>query len=185
MRCSTAQHVIREAWLTQVESHPSQSVICNAPYSRASLSIRVLVWVYLKNRIPYLYFQGQWSVYTAAVHPNDGGSCWVYVLQVARLSRQHALYSALTFIYTHALDDYVAPIAELISAIVSCSKLHKEPHAGTPAQSGATHPAADGSLAASTAGREVAGPVSDQQHLGFKLMAYLRCCLQGYTFPPG
>lgn len=72
-------------------------------------------------------------------------------MQVARLSRKHALYSALTFIYTHALDDYVAPIAELVAAMVA----------------------------------DTAAGGSAQRHLGFKLLAFLHCCLHGRTFPPG
>ncbi|KAK9788705.1 hypothetical protein WJX73_001767 [Symbiochloris irregularis] len=79
--------------------------------------------------------------------------------QVARLSRQHALYSALTFIYTHALDDFVAPIAEFVAAISSVQQLD------------------DSDAAAKDTGSST--------HLGFKLLAYLRCCLQGNAFPPG
>ena len=34
-----------------------------------------------------------------------------------RLSREHALFSALTYVFTHALDDYSAPLAEMVWAL--------------------------------------------------------------------
>ena len=34
-----------------------------------------------------------------------------------RLSREHALFSALTYVFTHALDDYIAPLAEMVWAL--------------------------------------------------------------------
>ena len=102
---------------------------------------------------------------------------------MARLSRQHALYSALTFIYTHALDDYVAPIAELIFAIVRSRQSTGQTGAE---QLVATGPAAPPAVVAGITGRPEDGQGASEQHyLGFKLMAYLRCCLQGNAFPPG
>ena len=101
-----------------------------------------------------------------------------------RLSRQHALYSALTFIYTHALDDYVAPIAELISAIITAKQAQQQ-------QQPPTHER--GAAASADSQRVMAQPeqtgrgveASQQRYFGFKLMAYMRCCLQGSTYPPG
>ena len=36
---------------------------------------------------------------------------------MVRLSREHALFSALTYVFTHALDDYIAPLADMVWAL--------------------------------------------------------------------
>ena len=40
-----------------------------------------------------------------------------FCAQVVRLSREHALYSALTYVFTHALDDFTAPLADMVWAL--------------------------------------------------------------------
>lgn len=44
-----------------------------------------------------------------------------HILQVVKLCRMHRLYSALTYILTRGLDDYVAPAVELLLALADAS----------------------------------------------------------------
>ena len=51
-----------------------------------------------------------------ATHQCEGSSCSA-VRQVVKLCRVHRLYSALTYILTRGLDDYIAPAVELVLAL--------------------------------------------------------------------
>lgn len=82
--------------------------------------------------------------------------------QVVKLCRKHRLYSALIYILTRGLDDFVAPAVELLLALADTAK--------TPALAGAA--GADEQATAAHAA-------------GFKLLVYLRCCLRQQGFPPG
>ena len=80
--------------------------------------------------------------------------------QVARLSREHALFSALTYVFTHALGDYNAPLADMGWAL---AHLESQPQGqGQEQDQGQT-----------------------QAWLAYKALAYLRCSLRGQHFPPG
>ncbi len=82
--------------------------------------------------------------------------------QVVKLCRKHRLYSALIYILTRGLDDFVAPAVELLLALADTAK--------TPALAGGA--GADEQATAAHAA-------------GFKLLVYLRCCLRQQGFPPG
>lgn len=85
-----------------------------------------------------------------------------------KLCRTHRLYSALTYVLTRGLGDYIAPAVELLLALAGASS-------------------AAASADASAAGGTQAGPVSSagQRAAGLKLLVYLRCCLRQQQFPPG
>lgn len=111
-------------------------------------------------------------------------------MQVVKLCRTHRLYSALTYVLTRGLDDYVAPAVELLLALATAE-------ASAPAKNGAASSADPGAASAKSG----AAGVSDAEHAasdkqqaasndaqraaGFKLLVYLRCCLQQQQFPPG
>ena len=44
-------------------------------------------------------------------------------MQVVRLSREHALYSALAYLLTQALGDYTAPLAEMVWALAHLAQV--------------------------------------------------------------
>ena len=81
--------------------------------------------------------------------------------QIVKLCRQHRLLSALSYILNRGLNDFVSPAAELLLAMLS---VPEQPASADAAGAASTHP------------REAAA---------CKLLAYLRCCFRGETFPPG
>lgn len=84
-------------------------------------------------------------------------------LQIVRLCRQHHLYTALAYLFSRALLDYVAPAAELIVAIASSRTA--EQHS-----------------IESEEGLEVRALT---KKLAYKLLVYLRTCFAGLSYPPG
>ena len=93
----------------------------------------------------------------SALHPS---------VQVVKLCRTHRLYSALTYVLTRGLGDYIAPAVELLLALAT-------------APSGATDADADAD------GSSFETAPAGQRAAGFKLLVYLRCCLRQEQFPPG
>jgi Golgi CORVET complex core vacuolar protein 8 len=89
-------------------------------------------------------------------------------VQVVKLCRTHRLYSALTYVLTRGLGDYIAPAVELLLALAI-------------APSGAAD--ADVDAVGSVQTEPVAS--AGQRAAGFKLLVYLRCCLRQQQFPPG
>lgn len=102
-------------------------------------------------------------------------------MQVVKLCRSHRLYSALTYVLTRGLDDYVAPAVELLLALADTPA--SLPAGEADAASAVAGGAAD---AATTCGADAAGVAADAARAaGFKLLVYLRCCLRRQQFPPG
>lgn len=92
--------------------------------------------------------------------------CSATFLQVVKLCRTHHLYSALTYVLTRGLRDYIAPAVELLLALACAPGTAAVADAGSSLDSGL-----------------VASP--EQRAAGFKLLVYLRCCLRQQQFPPG
>ena len=91
--------------------------------------------------------------------------------QVLKLCRKHRLLSALVYMFTRGLQDYIAPAVELLMAqltvSIEASTASAEDH----------HTAKPTNVSAVTDSRSGAD--------GYKLLVYVRCCLRGQQFPPG
>ena len=91
-------------------------------------------------------------------------------MQVLKLCREHRLLSALVYMFTRGLQDYIAPAVELLMAQLTDSIE-------------ATTGGAEANTAAKPASVGAADPRTGAD--GYKLLVYLRCCLRGQQFPPG
>jgi Golgi CORVET complex core vacuolar protein 8 len=99
---------------------------------------------------------------------HGGQTLCIFPVQVVKLCRTHRLYSALTYVLTRGLGDYIAPAVELLLAL-------------------ATAPDTDAGADTFAAGSLQTEPAASagQEAAGFKLLVYLRCCLRQQQFPPG
>lgn len=104
------------------------------------------------------------------------------VPQVLKLCRKHRLLSALVYMFTRGLQDFIAPAVELLMAQVTEPSDASAQPLNSPA---AIADAADAGTA-EQGSESKAAPLSSRRGAdGYKLLVYLRCCLQGQQFPPG
>ena len=107
--------------------------------------------------------------------------------QVLKLCRKHRLLSALVYMFTRGLQDFIAPAVELLMAQLTESICAGTQQHDTPA--GTTAASAGEADDTSSAGPGTVGeslPAASRRGAdGYKLLVYLRCCLRGQQFPPG
>lgn len=86
-----------------------------------------------------------------------------------KLCREHRLFSALIYMFTRGLSDYVAPAVELLLALAF-----------------ALPPSATDSSALHSGAHPTPDPSErNAKAFGYTLLVYLRCCMRGQQFPPG
>ncbi|CAI7802397.1 unnamed protein product [Closterium sp. NIES-53] len=99
--------------------------------------------------------------------------------QVVRLCRQHSLHSALIYLFTRALADFVSPAQQLLSTLLassSSSKAHGHGFGGERSREKQRHKKQEG---------ENKEEREEGRECGYRLLLFLKLTFSGLNFPPG